>query len=195
MIPSESHGWRLITSRDIKFVEHVPGFPSSKEDTTEVDAPHASILTFPYSPQMPPAPHQPPFQPRVSTLPTIPEEDVDSAESAIEQSAPHPASEDVRDTNAEGESHVDSEAPVPPVLHEQPEVRRSSLVTSRPDRFDPSAYGCITGVHALTDEAQALAEISRRPDKELWDDRKALPIRWMFEIKRTQTGVMNCYKH
>jgi hypothetical protein len=63
------------------------------------------------------------------------------------------------DADAQGESHVDSEAPVPPVLHEQPEVRRSNRVASRPERFDPSAYGCATGVHALTDEPQTLAEI------------------------------------
>jgi hypothetical protein len=62
-----------------------------------------------------------------------------------------------------------------------------------------------------------VAEVSRRPDKELWDasmieeltaldeknvyewaelplGRKALPSRWVFKIKRTQTGAIEKYK-
>jgi hypothetical protein len=218
MIPCESRGWKLVISRDVKFVEHVAGFPTLQLSTNEAGTPQSTILTFPLpyldAPETPPARVQPAAQPTTSTVPTANDEEPDSANSAMEQSAP--ASEEVNESD--GVSEADPDAPAPPaVLHEQPEVRRSSRITSQPDRFDPNAYGCIVDVHALTDEPQSIAEISRRPDKELWEasmseeltalseknvfewtalpqDRKALPSRWVFKIKRTQTGSVDKYK-
>jgi hypothetical protein len=103
----------------------------------------------------------------------------------------------------------------------QPEqLRRSTRVTSKPDRFDPAAYIAdaeFSTEVTLTDEPKTLKEIQLSPDWELWqqamnEEMKALmekgvyewvekpthktplPAKWVFKIKRDKQGAVEKYK-
>jgi hypothetical protein len=116
------------------------------------------------------------------------------------------------DDAAEDEGETDDpQSPGAPSNENPPaSTRKSTRFRAAPDYFDPSAYGYVgVSTDVLTDEPQSLSEVMKRPDWELWEssmneeltsllekgvytwadlpaDRKALPSRWVFKLKRRE---------
>jgi hypothetical protein len=129
----------------------------------------------------------------------------DDRDAAEDEAAAHDGA--VEESLTSGDTSIES----PPAL-----TRKSTRIRAAPDYFDPSAYvGASTDV--LTDDPQSLSQVMKRPDWELWEssmndeltsllekqvytwadlpaDRKALPSRWVFKLKRTQDGAVDKYK-
>jgi hypothetical protein len=206
LAPCNTGGWRPVVSRDVKFVESTPGFAALNLSSSSAAVDLHSILDL-----VPEVDETPPAQdiametpaPVISKTTAVGGgvTSVDAAEDEVDAATDDPQSP--------GES---SDA-IPPAS-----TRKSTRIRTAPDYFDPSAYGYVgASAYILTDEPQSLSEVMKRPDWELWErsmneeltsllekgvytwvelpaDRKALPSRWVFELKRTEDGAVDKYK-
>jgi transposase InsO family protein len=221
LCPSGNGRWDLQVSRDVQFVEHVRGAEALKEYVNAAETFDVGVWTV--GSEDPPVAEQ-------------------SEESAVVQEAA--ASELGLDGNTQLDQVVaeqvmneeqehdsgdlsDREGVVEQGVEQteimQPHRRRTTRVTSQPDRFDPAAYTTAAGSSSeyrpdvLTDEPKTLQEVQTRPDAELWkqamtEELKALaekgvyeyvdkpahktplPAKWVFKIKRDERGAIEKYK-
>jgi hypothetical protein len=152
MIAGADGGWRVVISRDVKFVEHTPGYPAVSMRDADTDATLIDVdALFPEleEPELP------------SPVPAPEPQAVDAADAVADGGADASATESTADA---GHTPDVNQAPAG-ITGTIDGVRTSNRVRAQPHRFDPSAYGMSGIANTLTDEPQSLAEINRRPDK------------------------------
>lgn len=225
LVPHDNGEYHIAVSRDVKFVEDVPGGTVAESglcEPTEVDIDTLlSVLPKEATPDaevpMPEAPADELQAPEVP-IDEVPVANMLAADDPAENvpAADDPAGPMMLPAAQEAANDSALNPPAP--------TRQSTRVTSKPSRFDPCAYSYASAAPVkydpnlnLTDDPQSIAEIMRRPDRELWDasmgeelvsldekhvyewavlpdGRKALPSRWVFKIKRTSSGAVDKYK-
>lgn len=220
MIPNANGGWRTVVSRDVKFVEDVPGFSVIRDDDKAHESLDVSDVLSGMGEYVEPVADQPLPVPVIQgSVSDESASDETADENDVAAEAVPTAADDSGGAAGEGAASADDggEAASEGATGDDSAtgVRSSNRVRAAPDRYDPSAYSY--AAPALTDEPQSVAEVKRRPDMELWEEsmnaeltalaeknvfewsdlppgRKALPSRWVFKIKRTQTGAVEKYK-
>ena len=198
MCPTDGNGWKLHTSRDVQFLEHingvealqVPGYSDEAVcigdwliESAETTSDNAGDVAL---------------EQQLPLEGEIVEQSADNQEEAAASVT----------TDEEGEDNIQVAAEMP--------VRRSNRVTSAPDRFDPAAYAYKAAMD-LTDEPKTLNEVRARPDAALWEQamqeelqalwekgvyqwvdkpnhKRVLPAKWVYKVKRDEKGAIEKYK-
>jgi hypothetical protein len=204
MCSTEYGRWKLHTSRDVQFVEHLHGIealrkPQEDDDYINIDAWLAQEIED----------RNTGVETDVSVAQQVPFGGENGGEVIEEENLSTENSVQQEEEEGEASSADISE-------QQQPPVRRSSRVCAAPDRYDPAAYAN-SAEPSPTDEPKTLRGVRMRPDADLWDQamqeeltalwekgvyewvdvpthKRVLPAKWVYKIKRDKKGAIGKYK-